>query len=98
MARLKIPRYAKVVSKHALKVRRQVPKKKRFGGKKGTMKARQIIDNKYLSLKDCRESVEVYRRLKGSRTFKCKGTKALWGGTRFLLDCEAFVKKNSRKK
>lgn len=101
--RIKIPKYAKLECKKALKLRKSLPKYKRFGLTKtqanklgvnsGVERAKQIIRNKTVSLKDAKSIIAFYNRFSKCKTAKCQGAHKLWGGRDFALYLKSEIKK-----
>lgn len=100
--RLRIPLYAKEKAKKALILRAGLPAYKKFGldtkqAKElgifsGVKRAKQIISNESVSLKDAKHIAAFYSRFKGCKTIKCEGAIDLWGGRQFGKKAYDFVK------
>lgn len=93
MMRIKVPKYAKQAAKKGLKKRKKLPKKKKFGLSEkeakekgidsGVGRAKQLINNQYISKKDAKKIARFYQRWKNCRSQKCRGNFLLWGGRKF---------------
>ena len=90
---IKIPNYAKEEAKKSLKLRDSLPKSKKFGIDKteasrlkiasGVERAKQIMNNKRISVEDAKKVARFYSRFKNCKTDKCKGAVGLWGGEKW---------------
>ena len=93
MKKFKVPIYAKIKAKKALKLRSSLPESRKFGLNKeeannlginsGVERAKQLIRSKSISLKDAKRVCAFYNRFKNCKTFKCEGSHDLWGGRKF---------------
>jgi hypothetical protein len=90
---IKIPVYAKREAEQWLKIRDTLPKSKQFGIDKseasklginsGVERAKQIIKESHLPMKDAKRVAAFYDRFKNCTTFKCEGAIGIWGGRKF---------------
>lgn len=89
----RIPRYAKLAARKALKLRASLPPSKRFGlspaqARKlgimsGVQRAKYILNNKYISLTQLMSVAAFYSRFRKKRTVRAEGAIGLWGGRKF---------------
>lgn len=88
-----IPKYAKEKATKALELRKKLPPSKKFGIDKtkakelgiasGVERAKQIIKEDKIPIKDAKKIARFYSRFKNCKTDKCEGAINLWGGRRF---------------
>lgn len=87
--KINIPTYAKNKAREGLIERRKnkagLDRKeaKKLGINSGVERAKQIIRNKELSVKDAKRVGAFYDRFKNCRTKRCETALKLWGGRRF---------------
>jgi len=102
--RIEIPKFAKITSRKALKLRQSLPvskrfgltseEAKRFGVTSGVNRAIQISKRKYISEFDAEKVISFHNRFKNCKTPKCKGAINLWGGKLFYI----YLKEQLNKK
>jgi len=107
MSRLVVPQHAKAAASAALRLRRSLPKSRKFGLKQsqadrlgissGVSRAKQLINSKSISLDDACRVAAFYLRFRGCRSQKCEGAIGLWGGRRFGQMAAAHCKKHRRQ-
>lgn len=107
-SRLNVTKKAKKKAARALKLRKSLPKSKKFGLDKqqakklginsGVERAKQIVRSKSLLLDDAKAVSRFYNRFRNCRTKNCEGAIDLWGGRDFGKKATVFVKSSSRSR
>ena len=106
MKRIRIPLLAKELAKQSLRANKSLPKYKRVGLTKqqaeklgiqsGIERAKQLIRNKTVSIKDAKSIASFYNRFKGFRTKRANLAINLWGGRKFGKDLNTILKQIKR--
>lgn len=86
---IKIPYYVKKAAKEGLSERRlnkaglDKYQAKKLGINSGVERAKQLIRNKYLKVKDIKRVAAFYDRFKNQKTPRARTALKLWGGARW---------------
>lgn len=92
MVRLKIPSYAKSKAREGLNFNKKFPSRavgltreesRVLGINSGIIRAKQLLKNQTISLKDARSIRNFYNRFKNVRTKRGEMALNLWGGRKF---------------
>lgn len=104
MPKLRITKEAKLKARTALKKRNKLPESKKFGITKkvasrlgifsGVERAKQLIRQTHLDMKDAKRVAAFYQRFRNKKGERAEGAIDLWGGRAFGRQAVAFVKKN----
>lgn len=81
--RYPVYKYAKKKAKESLEWNKNQPRSKRVGTFIGRYRARQLINNDYVSEATAKRIVAFYDRFKGCGTERCEQALNLWGGRRY---------------
>lgn len=98
--RIPIPSYAKQSAKKGLKLRKQqdnpsgLTKKEadKLGINSGVERARQLVNNKTISIKDAKSIRNFLNRFKNSRSKRSEIAILLWGGRKFRVYLEDILR------
>lgn len=89
MARVKVPEYAKNQAREGLLERKRnkagLNKKQAdsLGISSGVERAKQLLNNSYISNKDAKAVARFYQRFRNCKTDRCETAIKLWGGRMF---------------
>lgn len=94
--KIRVPNLAKEEAKNALRYNLSVSQSKKVGLSKaeaskiginsGIERAKQLINNKFISNEDAKAVARFYQRFKNCKTKRCEMAISLWGGRKFGRD------------